>query len=198
MDQWKLYVEMADRVSGRRGLTNTFFLTLNTAIFTAIGTDDPVSVIRDANERAVELLDRAIGDLELSRNRILAGEPIAFPTVSDNTAASLRVRMLLDPTDAAVWTGTKRGTVFFIVRWLKNIRKTLAEGDLSQYDVFVLNYCNWERPGLGEAAQRKLVERLKAGCGVSVVHFANGAFNKTLPRPLSPHLIWRAVATLAK
>jgi hypothetical protein len=37
MDQWKLYVEMADRISSRRGLTNTFFLTLNTAIFTAIG-----------------------------------------------------------------------------------------------------------------------------------------------------------------
>jgi hypothetical protein len=37
MDQWKHYVEMADRVSSRRGLTNTFFLTLNTAIFTVIG-----------------------------------------------------------------------------------------------------------------------------------------------------------------
>jgi hypothetical protein len=28
---------MADRVSARRGLTNTFFLTLNTGIFTVIG-----------------------------------------------------------------------------------------------------------------------------------------------------------------
>jgi hypothetical protein len=28
---------MADRISSRRGLTNTFFLTLNTAIFTVIG-----------------------------------------------------------------------------------------------------------------------------------------------------------------
>lgn len=37
MDQYKLYVEMADRVSQRRGLTNTFFLTVNTAIFTAVG-----------------------------------------------------------------------------------------------------------------------------------------------------------------
>lgn len=37
MDQWKLYVEMADRISSGRGLTNTFFLTLNTAVFTVIG-----------------------------------------------------------------------------------------------------------------------------------------------------------------
>ena len=37
LEQYKLYVEMADRISQRRGLTNTFFLTLNTAIFTAVG-----------------------------------------------------------------------------------------------------------------------------------------------------------------
>jgi hypothetical protein len=37
LDQYKLYVEIADRISARRGLTNTFFLTLNTAIFTVVG-----------------------------------------------------------------------------------------------------------------------------------------------------------------
>lgn len=37
LEQYKLYVEMADRVSARRGLTNTFFLSLNTALLTAIG-----------------------------------------------------------------------------------------------------------------------------------------------------------------
>jgi hypothetical protein len=37
LEQYKLYVEMADRVSNRRGLTNTFFLTLNTTVFTLIG-----------------------------------------------------------------------------------------------------------------------------------------------------------------
>lgn len=37
LEQYKLYVEMADRVSARRALANTFFLTLNTAALTAIG-----------------------------------------------------------------------------------------------------------------------------------------------------------------
>ena len=37
LEQYKLYVEMADRISARRSLTNTFFLTLNTAVFAAIG-----------------------------------------------------------------------------------------------------------------------------------------------------------------
>ncbi|MFG3510309.1 hypothetical protein ACGF5F_32970 [Streptomyces sp. NPDC047821] len=38
LEQYKIYVEMADRVSARRSLTNTFFLTLNTAVFAVIGT----------------------------------------------------------------------------------------------------------------------------------------------------------------
>jgi hypothetical protein len=34
-EQYKLYVEMADRVSARRALANTFFLTAHTALVTA-------------------------------------------------------------------------------------------------------------------------------------------------------------------
>lgn len=37
LEQYRSYVEMADRISARRGLANTFFLTLNTAVFTVIG-----------------------------------------------------------------------------------------------------------------------------------------------------------------
>jgi hypothetical protein len=37
LEQYKVYVEMADRISQRRALTNTFFLSVNTAIFTVIG-----------------------------------------------------------------------------------------------------------------------------------------------------------------
>ncbi len=38
LEQYKLYVEMADRISARRALANTFFVTLNTAVLTLIGT----------------------------------------------------------------------------------------------------------------------------------------------------------------
>lgn len=37
MEQYKLYVEMADRVSSRRSVANAFFLTLNSAIFAVVG-----------------------------------------------------------------------------------------------------------------------------------------------------------------
>jgi hypothetical protein len=36
MEQYKLYVEMADRISSRRVQANAFFLTLNTAVFTLV------------------------------------------------------------------------------------------------------------------------------------------------------------------
>ncbi|OBF63120.1 hypothetical protein A5753_13510 [Mycobacterium sp. 852002-51971_SCH5477799-a] len=38
LEQYKLYVEMADRISARRGLTNSFFLTLNTGVVGLIAT----------------------------------------------------------------------------------------------------------------------------------------------------------------
>ena len=37
LDQYKVYVEMADRVSARRALANTFFLTANTGILAFAG-----------------------------------------------------------------------------------------------------------------------------------------------------------------
>jgi hypothetical protein len=37
LEQYKIYVEMADRISARRAMANTFFLTLNTSIFTVFG-----------------------------------------------------------------------------------------------------------------------------------------------------------------
>jgi hypothetical protein len=36
-EQYKICVEMADRVSARRAMANTFFLTFNSAIFTLVG-----------------------------------------------------------------------------------------------------------------------------------------------------------------
>lgn len=37
LEQYKLYVEMADRISARRAVANTFFLTLHSAALTLVG-----------------------------------------------------------------------------------------------------------------------------------------------------------------
>jgi type 1 glutamine amidotransferase len=58
----------------------------------------------------------------------------------------------------------------------------LAMPQLHDYDVVLLNYCNWEQPeGLSEAAKENFVLYLEQGGGLVIVHFANGAFHFTLP-----------------
>jgi type 1 glutamine amidotransferase len=53
--------------------------------------------------------------------------------------------------------------------------------NLEGYDLVVLNYCNWTKPGLSDAAKSGFVNYLARGGGLVVVHFANGAFHHSLP-----------------
>jgi type 1 glutamine amidotransferase/glucose/arabinose dehydrogenase len=57
----------------------------------------------------------------------------------------------------------------------------LAGTKLDAVDLLVLNYCNWDKPGLSDAAKANLLKYLGRDGGLSVIHFANGAWNKTLP-----------------
>ncbi|MEY2409749.1 MAG: hypothetical protein QOF48_2419 [Verrucomicrobiota bacterium] len=57
----------------------------------------------------------------------------------------------------------------------------LASPHLHEHALVVLNYCNWERPGLSAMAQTNLTRYLSNGGGLSVIHFANGAFHFSLP-----------------
>jgi len=56
-----------------------------------------------------------------------------------------------------------------------------AGAKLDAVDLLVLNYCNWDKPGLSEAAKANVLKYLARGGGLSVIHFANGAWNKTIP-----------------
>jgi hypothetical protein len=56
LEQYKLYVEMADRISARRGLTNSFFLTLNTGIVGLVVALKKVPVGGDAWWLAIPLV----------------------------------------------------------------------------------------------------------------------------------------------
>ncbi len=57
----------------------------------------------------------------------------------------------------------------------------LAASKLHGYGLLVLNYSNWDRPGLSGKSRDNFVKYLSGGGGLEVIHFANGAFNKTLP-----------------
>lgn len=53
--------------------------------------------------------------------------------------------------------------------------------NIFDYDLLVMNYNNWDKPGLSDAAKANFVRYLQNGGGLAVIHFANGAFNLTLP-----------------
>jgi hypothetical protein len=99
-------------------------------IFRAIGTTDPVGVLEAVCQRAVAMLDNTIAELTRIRGRVRAGEPPAFPLISDTLGWSLQTRMLMRASDAAAWTGRGPRTAEQILRWLINIRKTIAGGEL--------------------------------------------------------------------
>lgn len=58
----------------------------------------------------------------------------------------------------------------------------LATDRINGFDVLIQNYCNWERPGLSDAAKAGFVKYLQDGGGLCIVHFANGAFHFSLPK----------------
>jgi len=59
---------------------------------------------------------------------------------------------------------------------VKDDPEFLAKPELSGYHLIVMNYCNWERPGLSEAAKAGFVKFVSGGGGLAILHFANGAF----------------------
>ncbi|MFO0919290.1 MAG: ThuA domain-containing protein [Planctomycetaceae bacterium] len=57
----------------------------------------------------------------------------------------------------------------------------LATDKITGYDLLVLNYCNWQKPGLSDAAKAGFIKYLSSGGGLIIIHFANGAFHFSLP-----------------
>src|SRR3989441_2164209 len=53
--------------------------------------------------------------------------------------------------------------------------------NIFDYDLVVLNYCNWERPGLSDAAKSNFIRYLTNGGGLAIIHFTNGAWHPSLP-----------------
>ncbi len=91
---------------------------------------DPVGVITAAENRANQMFDDVIDELDFTRQRIIGGEPVGWPTISDAIAQGLRL-MGLDPDDRAVWTaptGTGQRSVTLLLRRLRLIRSTIGAG----------------------------------------------------------------------
>lgn len=60
--------------------------------------------------------------------------------------------------------------------------EALADESLAEFDVIALNYCNWQDPTeLSDLSKKNLIEFAETGGGLVILHFANGAFNFSLP-----------------
>ena len=70
----------------------------------------------------------------------------------------------------------------FVVEVSEDIER-LSQIKPGSHDVLVLNYCNWEQPrGLSAQSKAAFVDYLKAGGGLVLIHFANGAWHFSLPK----------------
>lgn len=63
----------------------------------------------------------------------------------------------------------------------KNFEAAADPALLQKHQAIVMNYCNWEKPGASAKARQSIENYLKQGGGLSLIHFANGAFHPSLP-----------------
>lgn len=58
----------------------------------------------------------------------------------------------------------------------------LGQYNLADYDVLIMNYCNWNHPKpLSDLSKKSFVHYLSSGGGLMILHFSNGAFHYSLP-----------------
>jgi len=107
LEQYKIYVEMADRISSRRGLTNTFFLTLNTAVFTLFGVlwkDRPAEI----SDWALVLL-AAVAVGETAAWWVIVRSYRQLNTAKYKVVGLLEERLPASPYWSAEWTALAKG-----------------------------------------------------------------------------------------
>jgi hypothetical protein len=98
------------------------------AAIAAITGPDPVGVIRRANRRGIEMLDRAIVQLQNVRNRIRGGAAPTAPLVPDAMRQSFRRRFGMNTGDRALWTSTGARSILTVIRRLRGARQIMADG----------------------------------------------------------------------
>lgn len=107
----------------------------------------------------------------------LAGEPIRVLLLAGNDAHKWHNWERTTPAIQALLERDPRIQVT-VTHDVEDLAKKLGE-----HDVLVQNYCNWHDPkGISPTSREVLVKFLSSGGGLVVVHFANGAFNFSLPK----------------
>jgi type 1 glutamine amidotransferase len=83
-------------------------------------------------------------------------------------------------TTAALQSILENGTDFHVD--ISDDIEDLGEYNLDDYDLLVLNYCNWNKNDPpGDMSKAAFTEYLSNGGGLMILHFSNGAFHYSLP-----------------
>lgn len=114
LDQYKLYVEMADRISQRRTTANSYFLSVNSAILAFVG----YLTSKDSSE-FLWLLAVAGGTLTLLWYSIIVSYR-NLNTAKWGVVHEIEKRLPISPYDAE-WEAVKRGTDSKLYRPISHI-----------------------------------------------------------------------------
>jgi type 1 glutamine amidotransferase len=110
-------------------------------------------------------------------NRKLMVQPVKTLLITGNNHPSYKWQETTPAIIAALNSETPRFNVT-----VAEDAEFLARKDLLDFKLVVLNYCNWEKTGLSDAAKSNFVRFLRKGGGLTLIHFANGAFHFSLPK----------------
>lgn len=91
--------------------------------------DGPIDVITAAETRAIEIMDDAISQLDFTRQQIIGGAPVGWPTVGDSLGQAIRL-LAGDPDSDNFWKRTGSRTADLILRRLRAIRGIIASGNM--------------------------------------------------------------------
>lgn len=106
MDQYKIYVEMTDRISARRSATNTFFLLLNTGVFATIWS---FAKSPEPSKHAAFALASAMLVLQCVAWHLLLRSYRQLVSAKFRVIAALEERLPASPWFRAEWTAVGAG-----------------------------------------------------------------------------------------
>ena len=112
-------------------------------------------------------------------NRLVAKTPVEAPAKVTIFTGNDGPFHKWQETSAALQDALAAGKEFQVA--VQTDVEWFAKPELLETDLVVLNYCNWDRPGLSDAGKMGFLKYLAAGKGLAIVHFANGAFQAALP-----------------
>jgi hypothetical protein len=138
LDQYKLYVEMVDRISGRRHVANSYFLSVNTALLGFIG----YLTTKDEPAHFMWLLGMAGVTLSFGWQRLVLSYQ-GLNTAKFKVVHAIEKRLPISPYDAE-WTAVGRGKNDALYKPFTDIELNVPWIFLGLHAIVILRTVPWK------------------------------------------------------